>query len=113
MRWPLRSPSILLAAGIAASLAAGPEARAQTPSNQTPSNQTPSNQTPSNQTPSNTSVAAEALFEEGRSLVAAGKYAEACPKFADSERLGPSVATLLNLAKCWGRGGRTAPAWGP
>jgi hypothetical protein len=101
MRWPLRSPSILLAAGIAASLAAGPEARAQTPSNQTPSNQTPSN----------TSVAAEALFEEGRSLVAAGKYAEACPKFADSERLGPSVATLLNLANCWERVGRTATAW--
>jgi len=96
MRWSQRSPWILLAAGIGASLAAGREARAQTPSNQTPSN---------------TNVAAEALFEEGRSLVAAGKVAEACPKFADSERLGPSVATLLNLANCWERVGRTATAW--
>ncbi len=56
-------------------------------------------------------VAAESLFEEARTLVAAGKYAEACPKFADSERLGPSASTLLNLANCWEKVGRTATAW--
>jgi hypothetical protein len=56
-------------------------------------------------------VAAEALFEDARNLVAAGKYAEACPKFADSERLGPSPSTLLNLANCWEKLGRTATAW--
>jgi len=56
-------------------------------------------------------VAAEALFEEGRSLLAAGKYAEACPKFADSERLDPSPATLLNLANCREKLGQTATAW--
>jgi hypothetical protein len=61
--------------------------------------------------PSNSNVAAEALFEEGRSLAGAGKYAEACPKFADSQRLGPSVSTLLNLANCWEKLGRTATAW--
>jgi serine/threonine-protein kinase len=61
--------------------------------------------------PSRNEVAAEALFEDARALVQAGKYAEACPKFADSERLGPSVATLLNLANCWEKLGRTATAW--
>jgi hypothetical protein len=62
------------------------------------------------QSPDN-KVAAEALFEEGRRLAADGKYAEACPKFADSERLDPSSGTLLNLANCWEKIGRIATAW--
>ncbi|HEX3771571.1 MAG TPA: hypothetical protein VHV30_11925 [Polyangiaceae bacterium] len=93
MRSPLRSPRIL-AAGVSVALvalAAGP-ARAQTPQ-------------------ANNNVAAEALFEEARNLVAAGKFAEACPKFAESERLGPSVSTLLNLGNCWEKAARTATAW--
>jgi serine/threonine-protein kinase len=60
---------------------------------------------------SNDKVAAEALFEQGRALVAQGKYAEACPRFADSERLDPSSGTLLNLANCYEKLGRTATAW--
>jgi hypothetical protein len=56
-------------------------------------------------------VAAEALFEDGRKLVGLGNYAEACPKFADSERLDPSPSTLLNLANCWEKLGRSATAW--
>ncbi|MGH7271978.1 MAG: hypothetical protein ACREJ3_16230, partial [Polyangiaceae bacterium] len=56
-------------------------------------------------------VTAESLFEDGRALVSAGKIAQACPKFADSERLDPSVATLLNLASCWEKLGRSATAW--
>jgi hypothetical protein len=56
-------------------------------------------------------VAAEAMFEEGRKLVLQGKYGEACPKFADSQRLDPSPGTLLNLASCWEKLGRSATAW--
>jgi hypothetical protein len=56
-------------------------------------------------------VAAEALFEEGRRLVAASNFADACPKFADSERLDPSPGTLLNLANCYEKLGRSASAW--
>jgi hypothetical protein len=59
----------------------------------------------------NDKVAAQALFEDARQLVAAGKFADACPKFADSERLDPSPSTLLNLANCWEKLGRTATAW--
>ena len=62
-------------------------------------------------TADNDKVAAQALFEDARQLVAVGKYAEACPKFADSERLDPSPSTLLNLASCWEKLGRTATAW--
>ncbi len=56
-------------------------------------------------------VAAEALFEEGRKLVAAGKADEACPKFAESQRIDPSIGTLLNLGNCYELTGRLASAW--
>jgi hypothetical protein len=56
-------------------------------------------------------VAAEALFEDGRRLVAEGKFAEACPKFRASQKLDPSAATLLNLASCLEKEGRIATAW--
>jgi hypothetical protein len=56
-------------------------------------------------------AAAEALFAEARRLAAAGDYPNACPKFAESERLDPSVATLLNLGACYEKAGRTASAW--
>lgn len=56
-------------------------------------------------------AAATALFDEGRKLMAAHKYADACPKLAESERLAPSGGTLLNLADCYEHTGQTASAW--
>lgn len=57
-------------------------------------------------------AAAEALFDEARRLLKEGNYAQACPKFRDSQELDPGVGTLLNLALCYKQAGRLASAWG-
>jgi Tetratricopeptide repeat len=56
-------------------------------------------------------AAAEALFNQGRSLMTAGKYGEACDKFEASQQLDPGLGTMLNLAECYEKTGRTASAW--
>jgi len=56
-------------------------------------------------------VAAEALFSEGRRLMAEGRIAEACQKFEASQKIDPGVGTSLNLAECYERSGKTASAW--
>ena len=56
-------------------------------------------------------AAAEALFQQGRSLMERGAFDPACAKFEASERLDPAVGTLLNLGDCLERGGKAASAW--
>jgi hypothetical protein len=56
-------------------------------------------------------VAAQALFDEGKRLMAAGRVAKACTKFEESQRSDPASGTLFNLAICYEESGRTASAW--
>lgn len=60
---------------------------------------------------SHDSVTAQALFDDAKRLVTDKKYAEACPKFEESQRLDPAIGTHFALAECYERAGRLATAW--
>lgn len=61
--------------------------------------------------PEGAESAADSLFQEGRALLEAGRFAEAVPKFVESQKLDPGVGTLLNIAYCEEQLSRTASAW--
>jgi serine/threonine-protein kinase len=56
-------------------------------------------------------AAAQVLFEQGRASVEKGDFVDACPKFAESERLDPGIGTMLWLADCYETTAHTASAW--
>jgi hypothetical protein len=56
-------------------------------------------------------VAAQALFERGRQLMAQHHVEEACPLFEESQRLDAGIGTQFNLAVCYEAAGRFASAY--
>lgn len=61
--------------------------------------------------PASAGASAEVLFEQGVALRKDGRCEQAIPKLEASQRLGPAVGTLLNLADCHQTLGQTASAW--
>ncbi|HEY3822553.1 MAG TPA: hypothetical protein VGL81_35555 [Polyangiaceae bacterium] len=82
-------PTAFIVATALAVLAAAPVARAQ----------------------STDPVAAQALFDTAKRLMNERKYAEACPKLEESQRLDPAIGTHYAMAECYEKAGRLASAW--
>jgi len=56
-------------------------------------------------------AAAEGLFDQGRASMQEGDFAKACGLLERSQHIDPAVGTLLYLAECYEKNGRTASAW--
>jgi serine/threonine-protein kinase len=54
---------------------------------------------------------AQRLFDQAKTLHDAGSFKEACPLFAESQRLDAGLGTLLYLSDCYDQVGATASAW--
>ncbi|MEP7126949.1 MAG: tetratricopeptide repeat protein [Byssovorax sp.] len=54
---------------------------------------------------------AQHLFDEAIVLIKAGRYAEACPRLEESDKLDPGMGTEYRLAECYEGAGRLASAW--
>lgn len=54
---------------------------------------------------------ATALFQQGKALVDAGKYAEACPVLENAQHLVAGIGVTLYLGDCYEHTGRLVPAW--
>jgi hypothetical protein len=60
--------------------------------------------------PNPNAAAADAAFKQGRELLKADKYAEACVQFEKSYKLDPAFGTLANIAECSEKIGKLATA---
>ncbi len=54
---------------------------------------------------------ADVAFKKGRDFLKAGKFAEACAAFEESQRLDPQLGTQFNIAQCDEKIGKIATAW--
>jgi len=56
-------------------------------------------------------AAAESLFDRGLALMRDGKFQEACRALEQSQSIERGIGTMLYLAECYEKLGRTASAW--